>query len=130
MLTAFENHLPRRLRFGRGVSRELAGELARLGRSRPLLISDAGVHRAGLVDQVGGALAAAGLPVVHFWGVDPEPPFRAVTAAVAAARNGDGIDVVVALGGGSVMDTAKVVAATFPSFACQRRREPVPRPLR
>jgi alcohol dehydrogenase class IV len=114
VLSVFENHLPRRLRFGRGASGELAVEICRLGRSRPLIVTDAGVKAAGLLEQVSGSLTRAGMQFSVFDRTESEPPFACVTAAVESARNtGRELDVVVALGGGSVIDTAKLVAATL-----------------
>ncbi len=113
MPTSFDNNLPRRLRFGRGLSGELAAELRRLGCSRPFLVTDRGVRAAGLVARVTGPLAGAGITFAVFDETEPEPPFLCVAAAVASVRGSFDADVVVALGGGSVMDTAKLVAATL-----------------
>ena len=113
MIRPFDNNLPRRLRFGRGVSGELLPELRRMGCSRPFVISDAGVSAAGLVARVTGPLAAEGMRNLVFDRTEPEPPFQCVAAAVSMARGTFDADVVVALGGGSVMDTAKLVAATL-----------------
>jgi len=114
VLTTFENNLPRRMRFGRGMSGQLLGELGRLGLSRPLIITDRGVRSAGLLDRVAGPLAQGGLTCCIFDGTEPEPGFECVALAAGAARRaGHEADCVVALGGGSVMDTAKLVAATL-----------------
>ena len=113
MLRPFENNLPRRLRFGRGVSSELAAELRRLGCTRPFFITDAGVKAAGLVARVTAPLELEALRHAVFDRVEPEPPFACVAAAIASVRGSFDADVIVALGGGSVMDTAKLVAATL-----------------
>jgi alcohol dehydrogenase class IV len=113
MIRPFDNNLPRRLRFGRGVSGELPAELRRMGCSRPFFITDAGVRSAGLVARVTGPLDREGLQSSVFDGTEPEPPFRCVADALSSVRNTFHADVVVALGGGSVMDTAKLVAATL-----------------
>jgi alcohol dehydrogenase class IV len=114
MPDTFENNLPRRLRFGRGVAAELPRELGRLGVSSPFIVTDAGVKAAGLVAQVTGVLAAAGMKSFAFDQTEPEPPFSCVSAATGLIRGaGFEADCVVALGGGSVIDTAKLVAATL-----------------
>jgi alcohol dehydrogenase class IV len=113
VLSVFENHLPRRMRFGRGVSGELSKELRRLGRESPFIITDAGVKAAGLLALVADPLAQAGVRYLVFDKTEPEPPFACVAAAIGAVPNLGDVDVVVALGGGSVMDTAKLVAATL-----------------
>jgi alcohol dehydrogenase len=112
MPNVFENNLPRRIRFGRGISAELGAELARLGCSKPFFVTDAGVVKAGLFERVTTPLSQAGVPIAFFDRTEPEPPFSCVADAVALIRAAGQVDVIVALGGGSVIDTAKLVAAT------------------
>lgn len=113
MLRPFDNNLPRRLRFGRGISGELPAELRRLGCSHPFIVTDAGVSGAGILARVLGPLESERFTAAVFDRTEPEPPFASVSEAVALARRSIDADVVVALGGGSVMDTAKLVAATL-----------------
>lgn len=112
MQERFDNYLPRRIRFGRGVSAELPAVLRSLGVHKPCVVPDVGVAAAGLLAGMTTSLAAAGISFAVFDRTDSEPPFACVDAAVDAARSAGGVDGVVALGGGSVMDTAKLVAAT------------------
>ena len=96
-----------RLVFGSGCIAELAGELAVLGVHKPLLLSDRGLERAGIVQKL---LAVLPPGAARFLDVPENPTAAGADAAVACYRqaNADGV---VALGGGSVLDTAKIVAA-------------------
>ena len=96
-----------RLVFGEGSSSQLAEELSLLGVRRALLISDRGLERAGVVSAIAQHLAN-GSP--QYLDVPENPTARAADAAYASYRSSD-CDGVVALGGGSVIDTAKIVAA-------------------
>jgi len=109
---AFDNNLPRRIRFGRGVSALAPEELRRLGLSRPFIVTDKGVVAAGILGRFAEPFARAAIGHAAFDGVAPEPPFTCVADACRALLGAGGADCIIALGGGSVMDTAKLVAAT------------------
>lgn len=86
------------------------GELARqLGASRVFVVTDRGLVQAGVIDAALAALKEAGLHVTLFSDVVADPPEASVLAAVAAARAA-AVDGVIGLGGGSSLDTAKLVA--------------------
>lgn len=90
-----------------GVRRLLPEECQRTGMRRPLVVTDAGVRTAGVLDQV---LAAMGdLPHAVYDGTPSNPTEAAVRAAVEVYR-GAGCDGLVAVGGGSSIDLAKGVA--------------------
>ena len=95
-----------RLVFGAGALGALPAELAVLGVSHPLLISDRGLERAGAVAAVARLLPG----VAQFLDVPENPTLAGADAALAAYRAAE-CDGIVALGGGSVLDTAKFVAA-------------------
>jgi 4-hydroxybutyrate dehydrogenase len=90
-----------------GVVKLLRGECERVGITRPLVVSDAGVRAAGVLDQALAALG--GLPHAVFDATPSNPTEAAVRAActVLAAHGCDGL---VAVGGGSSIDLAKGVA--------------------
>lgn len=90
-----------------GAVRLLAGECARLGIAKPLVVSDAGVRAAGVLQPALDALA--GRPYALFDGTPSNPTEAAVRNAVAMAR-AEGCDGLVAVGGGSSIDLAKGVA--------------------
>lgn len=95
-----------RLLFGNGTV-ERTGEVAReLSARRALIVTDAGIVAAGHVSPVRRSLEAAGLSVAIFDAVSENPTTRDVNACVEAARGAD-IDLLVGLGGGSSIDTAK-----------------------
>ena len=90
-----------------GALRSLLAECQRVGISRPLIVTDAGVRAAGLVDRALAALP--GWPVSVFDQTPSNPTEAAVRAAVQAFRAGT-CDGLIALGGGSAIDCAKGVA--------------------
>ena len=106
---SFENHLPRRVITGRGTSQTLVDLCITKQWKRVCLVSDAGVAVAGLTQQVALPLQQARLLVDTFAEIPPEPPIDIVDA-LAARIQACHADVVIALGGGSVMDAAKVAA--------------------
>jgi alcohol dehydrogenase len=102
--------LPTRVRFGFGVSRLAGDETRALGGSRALVVTDPGVRGAGLLDGVLDSLAAAGIESVVHDAVSGNPRDHECVACADTGRE-FGADVVIAVGGGSPMDTAKTAAA-------------------
>ncbi len=96
------------IRFESGAAKDLAADLAGLGISRPLVVTDAGIVAAGLIDRItAGAPALGSAPV--FDEVPTNPTEEAVEAALELYRQ-SGCDGLVAVGGGSPIDLAKAVA--------------------
>jgi alcohol dehydrogenase class IV len=91
-----------------GARKLLAGECQRVGIAKPLVVTDAGVRAAGVLQQVLDALPAAMRGVVYD-GTPPNPNERAVGEAVALFRQ-HGCDGLIAVGGGSAIDCAKGAA--------------------
>ena len=108
-MDAFTFNTVPRVVFAPGAARELAAHCRSLGLVRPLLVTDPGLVELGLVAPVEAALAADGLTVTRFAEVREDPPESVVLACVERGR-ASGVDGVAAVGGGSSMDTAKVVA--------------------
>jgi alcohol dehydrogenase len=111
-VSPFYNHLPVRIRFGEGAVAALAEVLAQEGASRAFVVMDEGLEE--LLPPARAALAgveARGIELVRFTRAPGEPALPAVTEAASALADARA-DVVVAIGGGSVIDTAKVARAS------------------
>jgi alcohol dehydrogenase class IV len=96
---------------GRGAARQLAkiGAPLMAGVERVVLVTDKGVRKVGLIDAALVGLETAGLSVLVIDDVVADPPEDMVLAATERAR-GFGSQLVIGFGGGSSMDTAKLVA--------------------
>jgi alcohol dehydrogenase class IV len=92
-----------------GGANRLGDVAVGLGISRVFLVTDAGLVKARLLDGALASLAAGGVQATVFSAVLADPPESSVQSAVDAARAA-GVDGVVGFGGGSSMDTAKLVA--------------------
>ena len=95
--------------FGPGASRRLAEPFAARGARRVALVTDEGCLGLGLADAARAGFEEAGIALFTWSDVAADPPEDKVLAAVEACRAA-GVDGVAAVGGGSPMDTAKLVA--------------------
>ncbi len=111
MLDVFGFHLPTRIEIGDGLIKSV-GRLAREVTSgkRALLVTDPGIIRAGLAGIVRDSLCAEGFECLLFDSVEPNPKDRDCETGGETARE-FGAEIIVAVGGGSVLDTAKAIAA-------------------
>ena len=107
-----ELHLPQDLLIGGGASDSLAEHVARIGIERPLVVSDRFLLDKGPAGPLVERLEAAGAKVATFGDVQPDPTVANVEGALQALRDHEA-DGVVAIGGGSPMDTAKAAAVAF-----------------
>ncbi|MEM9706200.1 MAG: iron-containing alcohol dehydrogenase [Pseudomonadota bacterium] len=101
--------------FETGAAAKLA-DYASPRMKRPMLTTDKGVVDAGLIDPTLESLKAAGMEVLFYDQVEADPPARTIKEAVAAARD-HGADGVIGFGGGSSLDTAKLIAVLAPAGA-------------
>ena len=101
--------IPPLLVFGSGSAQSVGTHVQNLGGTRPLVISDHGLKVAGLVDELLSHLSKAGLSAATYLNVETEPSIHSIPPAVTFAQEA-GCDVVIGIGGGSVLDTAKAVA--------------------
>ncbi|MHA7872754.1 MAG: iron-containing alcohol dehydrogenase [Hyphococcus sp.] len=90
------------------------GDIVKPRMRRPFVVTDKGVIAAGLIGDAVKSLDAAGLDVALFDGVEADPPAAIVKSAIEAAR-AHKADGVIGFGGGSPMDTAKVIAVLIDS---------------
>ena len=111
----FMFRVPDRIVFGENTAQRLPEFVKEFNAKRTLAISDATLGRIGLVDRVLGPLKSRGQGLVLFDDVEPEPSIQNAERVAAAARSRQ-YDLVVGLGGGSVLDMAKIasIAATNP----------------
>ncbi len=102
---------PTKVYFGVGAAaKHLPGELAKVGRTVLLAYGGGSVKRNGVYDEIHGILESAGKTVVDFPGVMPNPTYAKVQEGAALCRE-RGVDFILAVGGGSVFDCCKVIAA-------------------
>ena len=131
-IPSFANHLPVKIRFGEGVALTLPAVLQEAGSKSAFVMLDEGAENfnpavAALVAKVNAEFPA----VTYFHKPGGEPSIEQVDDAIAALKQ-SGADAVVAIGGGSVMDTAKAARLcaqrgfTYREFLASDRSYPVP----
>ncbi|MCD8273787.1 MAG: lactaldehyde reductase [Alistipes sp.] len=103
--------------FGAGARRMLADEFRGRGFAKAFVVTDRDLIRFGVAGKVTGVLDDAGIAYEIFSDLKPNPTVKNVQAGVEAFRR-SGADAIVAVGGGSAMDTAKAVGviAANPAF--------------
>lgn len=113
-MESFTYRNPTELMFGRGAHTKAPKAFVDgYGAKKALLVYGRGsAVKSGLIDAVKAASEDAGLALVEKGGVQPNPTIEFVREALELARS-EGIDSVLAVGGGSVIDTGKTVAAAF-----------------
>ena len=122
----FNFYSPTRFVFGRGACDRTGETLSAQSWKRVLVVYGQGsVVRTGTLERVLSSLDAAGIAHTELAGVRPNPEVALVREGIAAAR-GESVDAIVAVGGGSVIDTAKAIALGVPyegdvwDFFCKR----------
>jgi alcohol dehydrogenase len=103
----YEFFCPVKLIVGARALENIPFELGSLGAERPLVVTDRGVAAAGLVDTLRDILAAGGLEIAAVYDEVPPDSSLAAVRAIAARYREAGCDALIALGGGSPIDTAK-----------------------
>ncbi|AIQ73235.1 MULTISPECIES: iron-containing alcohol dehydrogenase [Paenibacillus] len=105
----FEFYNPTKLIFGQGTLEALKTEVPKYGKNVLLMYGGGSIKRSGLYDKVVAELSSIGATVTELSGVEPNPRLSTVHKGVELCREHN-IDLVLAVGGGSVLDCAKAVA--------------------
>lgn len=106
----FRLHIPTDVRFGRDRLGELPEALAPFGKRVLLAYGGGSIKQSGLYDKVMAELTQADFHVVELAGIEPNPRIDSVREGIKLIREHD-LDVILAVGGGSVIDASKVIAA-------------------
>lgn len=101
--------LPRIMEIGAGAINNLPSIVKSLGGSRPLIITDKMMVQLGYIKTIQALLSAEGLESDVFDGTEPEPTAASIEAGLTCVLDND-YDVIIALGGGSPIDSAKAIA--------------------
>lgn len=110
----FTFNSPTRIVFGRGVVDTAGAELAQSGYTSALVVYGGGsVVRSGLLERVEASLDEAGIKYVELGGVRPNPEVTSVRQGIELAREAN-VDLILPVGGGSVIDCAKAIAFGVP----------------
>lgn len=109
----FTAYNPTTLHFGKNVLTTLASTLKTYGNRVLLVYGKGSVKKSGLYDQVTDLLKAAGLEVSEYGGIRSNPLIEDVDAAAAIGRQHKA-EVILAVGGGSVIDSAKIISVAIP----------------
>lgn len=105
----FVYHNPTRLIFGKGMVEKLPEQVTQYGKRVLLVYGGGSIKRNGVYDQVMEQLNRAGAEVLELSGVEPNPRLTTVHRGVQLCKE-EGVELVLAVGGGSVIDCAKAIA--------------------
>lgn len=110
-MNQFTYSYPTKVYFGEGAAKQaLPQELGKYGKTVMLAYGGGSVKKNGIYDELKALLEAAGKAVVDFSGIMPNPTYAKVQEGAQLAKE-KGVDFILAVGGGSVVDCCKVVSA-------------------
>jgi alcohol dehydrogenase YqhD (iron-dependent ADH family) len=110
----FIAHNPTALHFGKNVLTVLGQVVRQYGKRVLLVYGKGSIKKTGLYDQVMDILRSADNRVFEYEGIKPNPVIEDVDAAAETGRKNQ-VDVILAVGGGSVIDSAKIISITIPA---------------
>ena len=109
-MQCFSFHIPTEIIFGKGTEEKVADVAARHGGRRVFIVFGGGsVKKSGLLERIEESLSKANILFAEFGGVQPNPLMSKAKEGVREAAK-FGADLILAVGGGSVIDTAKAIA--------------------
>jgi len=109
----FTAYNPTSLHFGRNILSALPATLREYGDRVLLVYGKGSVKKSGLYDHIVPILRQTGFHLFEYKGIRPNPVIEDVDAAAALGRMNH-VDVILAIGGGSVIDSAKIISVTIP----------------
>lgn len=95
--------------FGKGAIEGLKDELPKYGKTVMLAYGGGSIKKNGVYDKVTEILRSCGKTIVEFSGIMPNPTLKKTKEGIKIAKEND-VDLILAVGGGSVMDCAKAIA--------------------
>lgn len=102
---------PMKVYFGEGAAKKaIDAELGKFGKKVMLAYGGGSIKNSGIYDEVRSLLQDAGKEIVDFSGIMPNPTYAKVQEGAALVRE-QGVDFILAVGGGSVIDCCKVISA-------------------
>lgn len=104
-------HNPVSIHSGPGMRRQIGALAAKYGK-KALIVTTGSAHSRALAEEAGASLEAAGLGWAHYNGIRPNPLGSMAAEGAQAARD-NGCDMVIGIGGGSVMDASKGIAFAY-----------------
>ncbi|HHU37398.1 MAG TPA: iron-containing alcohol dehydrogenase [Treponema sp.] len=110
----FEFHNPTRIIFGKGVESQVGDEVAKYSKKVLIHYGGGSAIKSGLIDRVRISLKAAGVDFVELGGVQPNPRVALVREGIELCRK-ESISFILAVGGGSVIDSAKAIGVGVPA---------------
>ena len=111
MIQNFIYHNPTKVYFGNGELTHLHEELSRFGHQVLLVYGGGSIKKNGLYDTIMKEIQLAGMAGYELSGIQANPEIDPVRQGISLCRHGD-VDVILAVGGGSVLDTAKAIAGS------------------
>ncbi|NBD26364.1 iron-containing alcohol dehydrogenase [Paenibacillus glycinis] len=109
-MQAFTYQNPTKIVFGKGTVAQLGGLIEPFGKTVLLVYGSGSIKRTGLYDEVKNQLESIGATVVELSGIEPNPRLSTVNRGIGLCRS-EGVDFILAVGGGSVLDASKAIAA-------------------